>query len=191
MRGEGGPLGLFVRPGDLHENFPPPFEPGAHLAALTEDRPTIVDPGGGKITRIARSLMVAALPMAVFALAPGAAMAQSYTGSWPVHVALPPQFADTACLKLVENSSAGAPHGGSASLSGPMVGDITDVGTFIIVNHLLVVTIEAASDTGSNAGLVFIVPASDGGLGKGVYEDVYGGEDFLSGALTLGAKGGC
>ena len=143
------------------------------------------------MTRIARSLLVAALPMAAFVLAPGAAMAQSYTGSWPVHVALPPQFADTACLKLVENGTAGAPHGGSASLSGPMVGDITDVGTFIIVNHLLVVTIQAESDTGSNAGLVFIVPASDGDLGKGVYENVYGGEDFISGALSLGAKGGC
>jgi hypothetical protein len=179
-----------MRPGGLHGFFSPPFEPSADFAALTEDRPIIFNLGGGKMTRIARALMVAALPMAAFGLTPSAAMAQSYTGSWPVHVALPPQFADTACLKLVEDGTA-APHGGSASLSGPMVGDTTDVGTFIIINHLLVVTIQAQSDTGSNAGLVFIIPASDGDLGKGVYENVYGGEDLLSGGLTLGAKGDC
>jgi hypothetical protein len=40
--------------------------------------------------------------------------------------------------------------------------------------------------SGSDAGLVFISPASDGDLGKGVFENVYGGEDFLSGALTFG-----
>ena len=31
----------------------------------------------------------------------------------------------------------------------------------------------------------------NGDIGNGVYEDVYGGEDSLSGALTFGKNGGC
>jgi hypothetical protein len=143
------------------------------------------------MTRKLISFLVATLPIAAFALTPSAAMAQSYSGSWPVNVDLPPQFGHTACLTLVENDTAGTPHSGSASISGSLVGGTLPYGTFKIINHLLVVTIQAASDTGSDAGLVFIAPASDGDLGKGVFENVYGGEDLLSGALTFGKNGGC
>ena len=143
------------------------------------------------MTRIMNSCVVAALPILAFALTPSAAMAQSYSGNWPVNVDLPPQFGHKACLTLVDNGTAGAPHSGSASISGPLVGGTLTYGTFQVINHLLVATIQAQSDTGSNAGLVFIAPASDGDLGKGVFENVYGGEDFQSGALTFGTKGGC
>jgi len=126
------------------------------------------------------------------ALSPSAAVAQSYSGNWPVNVTLPPQFAHTACLTLVDNGTLGAPHSGPASLSGPLVGGTLPYGTFQLINHLLVATIESSGgESGQNAGLVFIAPASDGEIGKGVFEEVYGGEDFLSGALTLGRNGGC
>ena len=52
-------------------------------------------------------------------------------------------------------------------------------------------TIQGGGDSGQNAGLVFVAPASAGEIGNGVFEEVYGGEDFLSGALTLGKNGGC
>jgi len=39
--------------------------------------------------------------------------------------------------------------------------------------------------------LVFVASAGHGNIGKGAFEDVYGGEDFDSGALAFGTKGGC
>jgi hypothetical protein len=53
-----------------------------------------------------------------------------------------------------------------------------------------VATIQAQAYS-QNAGLVFIGHASLGNVGDGVFEDVYGGGDFDSGALTFGMKGGC
>ena len=137
-----------------------------------------------------RVLILASLGIAV-ALTPSAAIAQSYSGNWPVNVTLPPSFGHTACITLVDNGSAGAPHSGSASISGPLVGGYLPYGTFQLINHLLAVTIESDGDSGQNAGLVFIAPASDGDIGNGIFEEVYGGEDFLSGALTFGKNGGC
>jgi hypothetical protein len=147
--------------------------------------------GARKMTSIRNSFVAAAFPIVAFALTPSGAVAQGYSGNWPVNVDLPPHFGHKACLTLVDNGTGGAPHSGPASISGPLVGGTLPYGTFQVISHLLVVTIQAASDTGSDAGLVFIAPASDGDLGKGVFENVYGGEDFLSGALTFGTKGGC
>jgi hypothetical protein len=127
-----------------------------------------------------------AITLAALAVMSNAAMAQSYTGSWPVNVTLPPQFAHTACLSLVDSGTNG-PHSGSASLSGPMAGNVTLTGTFQVINHLLVATVESGSDTGEVVYLLFIAPAADGELGKGVYEN----PGLLSGAATFGTKGGC
>ncbi|HMF27374.1 MAG TPA: hypothetical protein VKE42_01295, partial [Candidatus Cybelea sp.] len=91
----------------------------------------------------------------------------------------------TSCLTLTDDGSNGWKHSGSASLGGSL-----SFGTFQVINHTLVATIEA-SGYGQNAGLVFIGSANHGNIGKGVFEDVYGGEDFDSGALTFGMKGGC
>lgn len=98
-------------------------------------------------------------------------MAQSYSGNWPVNVALPPNFGHTAWTTLV--------------------GGTLPYGTFQFINHLLIVTIQSSGDSGQNAGLVFVAPASNGKIDSGIFENVYGGEDFLSGALTFGKNGGC
>jgi len=132
-----------------------------------------------------------ALLLAAAALAPCAAVAQSYSGKWPVNVALPPHYGHTGCITLVDNGSDGATHSGSATITGSLVGGTLPYGTFQVINNLLVITIQAASDTGSNAGLVFIAPALNGSLGSGVFENVYGGENSISGALTVGKNGGC
>ena len=133
-----------------------------------------------------RMIIFMAITLVAFALMSNAAMAQSYSGDWPVNVALPPHFAHTACLSLVDSGTSGQ-HSGSASLSGPMVGSTTLTGTFQVINHLLVATIQSGSDTGEVVYLLFIAPAADGDLSKGVYEE----PGFLSGAATFGAKGGC
>ena len=127
-----------------------------------------------------------AITSVALSLMSNAAMAQSYSGNWPVNVTLPPHFAHTACLALVDSGTSGQ-HSGSASLSGPMVGTGTLTGTFQVTNHLLVATIQSGSDTGEVVYLLFIAPAADGDLGKGVYEE----PGLLSGALTFGTKGGC
>ena len=63
-------------------------------------------------------------------------------------------------------------------------------GTFQIFDRTLVATIQSQG-YGQNAGLVFIGSASRGSIGKGVFDDVYGGEAFDEGALAFGTKGGC
>jgi hypothetical protein len=133
-----------------------------------------------------RTIIFTAITLLAFALTSNAAMAQSYSGNWPVNVSLPPQFAHTACLSLTDTGTNGQ-HSGAASLSGPMVGTTTLSGTFQVINHLLVAAIESGSDTGEVVYMLFIGPAADGDLSKGVYEE----PGFLSGALTFGTKGGC
>lgn len=131
-------------------------------------------------------LIATALPIVALGITPDTALAQSYSGSWAVNVALPPHFAHKACLTLVDDGTGGQ-HSGSASLSGPMVGGNTQTGTFQVISHLLVATFETGSETGEVVYSLFIGPASDGDLGKGVYEE----PGFLSGAVTFGEKGGC
>jgi len=131
-----------------------------------------------------RTILIPATAMAI-TLAPSAVLAQNYTGNWPVTVTRSHHSDGTSCLKLSDNGSGGWPHSGSASLGGSL-----SFGTFQVINHILVATIEAPG-YGQNAALLFIGPASHGKLGKGFFEDAYGGEDFDSGALTFGMKGGC
>lgn len=125
---------------------------------------------------------------AAMALPGEAATSQGYSGSWPVTVSKSHHSNGTSCLTLNDGGSQGWRHSGSASL---IIGSTKfPYGTFQVINHTLVATIQAQG-YGQNAGLVFIAPASRGNIGMGVFEDVYGGEDFDSGALAFGMKGGC
>ena|GEM_PF-1115497 len=109
--------------------------------------------------------------------------AHDYNGSWPVTVTHT-QHGFTGCLTLTESAS----NGGSATL---VVGTQKySYGTFQIFNHTLVATIQAQG-YGQNAGLVFIGSAGRSSIGAGVFDEVYGGEAFVEGALAFGAKGGC
>jgi hypothetical protein len=107
-----------------------------------------------------------------------------YDGSWPVTVTHSQHSNGTSCLTLTENSR----NAGSASL---VTGSQTlSNGSFLVINHTLVATIPVQG-YGQNAGLVFIGSADRDNIGPGVFEDVYGGADFDSGALAFGLKGGC
>lgn len=118
-----------------------------------------------------------------------AAMAQSFSGKWPMTVTHSQHSNGTFCATLTDNGSLGWPHSGSASLPGGSSGTL--FGTFQVIERTIMVTFQAPGGTGQNAGLVFIASADNGKIGKGVYEDVYGGEAFDSGVLMFGLKGGC
>jgi hypothetical protein len=111
--------------------------------------------------------------------------ARAYSGSWPVTVSRSQHSNGTYCLTLAQNSGSG----GSASV---LIGSRRYLGSFLIVNHTLVTTITAQGYS-QNAALMFIGSATRGDIGRGAFEDVYGGSDFDSGALAFGTKGasGC
>lgn len=134
------------------------------------------------------TFMATAFAILAFALTPSAATAQSYSGNWPATVTHSRGSNGTYCLTLTDNGTVGFPHSGPASV---VIGDATLSGTFQLIDGLLVVTIESPSDTGQNAGLVFTAHASNGDIGKGVYEVVFGGEELDSGALAVGVKNEC
>jgi hypothetical protein len=137
------------------------------------------------VNRFLLSTVVAALAVAGSAGATTAraytpfGMAVSYGGSWPVTVT-GAQVNFTGCLTLAGSGEASVTIG-SQRYTG---------GSYFVVNDLLVATIPAQG-YGQNAGLVFTGRAERKKLGQGVYEDVYGGGDFNSGALSFGTKGGC
>lgn len=108
----------------------------------------------------------------------------TYSGGWPVTISHAARGDGTYCLTLKET----ARNSGSASLTGN--GTNQPFGTFLIINHILVATIQQPGGS-QNAGLVFIAPANDGNIGNGVFEQVYGGENFDSGHLEFGTRGGC
>jgi hypothetical protein len=128
--------------------------------------------------RLSQHLLIAALSTTMLVSA-APALAHGYNGSWPVTVTRSQHSNGTYCLTLGEN--------GLASLA---IDNQTLRGSFLVINHTLVATIEAQGYS-QNAGLVFIGSASRGGIGPGVFEDVYGGSDFDSGALAFGTKSNC
>lgn len=129
-----------------------------------------------------------ALPLSISA---GAALAGSgsFTGNWSVKAKLPPGFGKTGCLMLVDNGSAGATHSGPVMASGDLGGSLS--GTFEVVNNLLVVNLQAGSETGEVVFFQFIAAASNGRIhSDGVYNDA-GFSPAASFALAFGEKGSC
>jgi hypothetical protein len=138
--------------------------------------------------RLWKSLALALFVAGFLATSAGAAMARGYSGNYPVTVTRSQHSNGTYCLTLTDNGNYGWPHSGSASL---VIGSTKfPYGTFQVINRTLIATIQAQG-YGQNAGLVFVAPAARGVIGQGVFEDVYGGEDFDSGALAFGMRGGC
>jgi hypothetical protein len=129
--------------------------------------------------RLSQLIPIAAVAATAMVAPAGATMAHGYSGSWPVTVTKSQHSNGTYCLMLGQN--------GSASV---IIGSRKYDGSFLIINHTLVATITVQAYS-QNAGLVFVGSASRGNIGKGVFEDVYGGSDFDSGALAFGMKDGC
>ncbi len=134
-----------------------------------------------------RLFVAMALPIVVFVLTPSAASAQSYTGNWPGTVTDSRGSNGTYCITLTDNGSLGWPHSGQATM---VENRSTLYGTFQVIGPLITITIESPGDY-ADAGLVFVAQASNGTVGKGVYDDVYSGEEIDSGVLMFGAKNSC
>lgn len=90
---------------------------------------------------------------------------------------------------MKDDGSLRFPHSGFVSLTGP--GGTLPYGTFEVIGRSIVVTVEQQGESGQNAGLVFVAPARHGTLGNGIYDQVYGGEEFDSGNADFGPNGGC
>ncbi len=129
--------------------------------------------------RFSQRILIATVAATAMLVSAAPAMAHGYVGSWPVTVSKSQHSNGTYCLTLGEN--------GTASV---FIGNKRYSGSFLVINRKLVATITVQAYS-QNAGLVFIGSASHGNIGPGVFEDVYGGSDFDSGALAFGMNGGC
>ncbi|HEY1429889.1 MAG TPA: hypothetical protein VGF18_09970 [Candidatus Tumulicola sp.] len=138
--------------------------------------------------RVTKFVLIAGVAASTLAVPAGAALANGYSGTYPVTVSGSQRSNGTWCLTLEDDGSQRYRHSGFATLA---IGTKKyTYGTFQVINRTLVATIEAQG-YGQNASLLFIAPASHDAIGKGLFEDAYGGEDFDSGALAFGAKNGC
>src|SRR5579862_6649042 len=114
---------------------------------------------------LAQTLIAAILPMLNRT---GDPPVPNLTGNWPVTITQSQFSNNTDCLTLKDDGSLGWPHSGSASL---VIGSTKfPYGTFQLIDHTLVVTIQAPG-YGQNAGLVFTAPVRNS-IGKGAYDEV-------------------
>lgn len=127
-----------------------------------------------------------ALAIALFALAPSSAAAQSYTGNWRItwDVTYPgPPFNGiyTYCVKLTDNGSIGFAHSGVAFLNGSGISDLQ--GVFQVINGEFVATFLIGTGTGELDTQVFVGPASKGSISSGFglesFNDVTGPAKFV------------
>jgi hypothetical protein len=132
----------------------------------------------------------AALAIAVFALAPSRAAAQSYGGKFPItwDVTYPQQFSNTYtyCLKLTDNGSVGFPHSGPATLTS--TGSPNVEGVFQVINGEFVATFLEGTGNGELDTEIFVAPASKGTIGNGFGEESLVG---LTGTADFGKKNSC
>ena len=127
------------------------------------------------------AIAAAAATAALSSAAP--AMANGYTGSWPVTITHSQRSNGTGCLTLSGNAGAG-----TASLV--FGSQKYTYGSFVVVNGILVSNITEPL-YGQNGALMFVAHASHGHIGHGVFENIEGGSNFDYGALAFGMKNGC
>jgi hypothetical protein len=151
------------------------------------------------MTRNIPKLFTMTLPILACALAPSAARAQVYTGSWPFVVTqqetvIGPGQTTTYCITLTETSCTGRTHCGSATVNpNPQLGLYEKAyGNFQVIGQLIMVTIQAPGGENGDSGWVFVASTSSTtSIGTGVFDAVGDGESFDTGLLTVGQKHGC
>jgi hypothetical protein len=113
-----------------------------------------------------------------------AAMAASYTGSWPFTATDSKGFNGNHCLVVTDDGSFGWPHSGFGTLDGK------DFASFQVIGKSIEVVVQGEGGQ-EVAGTVITASARNGVLGKGVFTIVLTGESVDSGMIAFGAKGGC
>jgi hypothetical protein len=148
------------------------------------------------MTRHALRFVAISLPILTFALAPSAAMAQSYSGSWPFTVTQQEApftgQTTTYCITLTDNGAGfGRTHSGEATIAPTPALDLHEkaYGSFQVIGQLIMVTI-SVPDTDAEAWVFVASTSSTSSIGTGVF-DLVDGESYDSGLLTVGAKHGC
>ena len=137
------------------------------------------------MTRHIRSIATVFV-IAAFAFTTSAALAQSYTGHWPATVTHSQRDNGKNCISLTDDGSYGFRHSGEAVLNGQNNGY---PGYFTVVEGIMTVTFTFPSGAGDCCDFaVFTAPASDGHIGKGVF-NYLGLTDI--GLLTFGKKDAC
>lgn len=148
------------------------------------------------MTRNILGFLATTLPILVLALAPSAARAQLYTGSWPFVVTQQEgPFSNettTYCITLTDYGSAfGRTHHGDATIAPtPRLGIYQKLyGYFEVIGQFILVEIDAGGGDGEPTYWEFVAPTSDTTtIGTGIFELVGGGD---TGVLTVGKKHGC
>ena len=125
-----------------------------------------------------KMLLTVAATLAMLALG-NAAMAQNYSGNWPLTVTKAMFINGKYCLVLTGNGSSG-----TATIAG------MQEGSFQIINRQFVTIIPVPLE-GQNGALTFTAVAKKGKIGNGAAVQIEGGESFDSGSLAVGKKGGC
>ncbi|MGA7683771.1 MAG: hypothetical protein WCC32_12370 [Terriglobales bacterium] len=128
-----------------------------------------------------------AFVVAAFTLTTSAAMAQSFTGSWPATVTQSQRDNGAYCITLTDDGSYGWPHSGEAVLNGQ---NNPYGGYFTVIDGLITVTFTFPSGEGDCCDfLVFTARANKNGhIGKGAF-NYFGITD--NGLLAFGKKDGC
>jgi hypothetical protein len=144
--------------------------------------------GAGTTMKNSSLFAAAALAIAAFALTSTTAVAQSYTGNFPMTDHNKTFGKHTYCLELTDDGSVGFAHSGPATLV-EQTGSLP--GYFQVVNNLLMAEFDSEGGTVLTA-LVFVVPASNGNIAsKGVDNLIPGEGGVLTSTLAVGKKGGC
>src|SRR5690242_9272375 len=110
--------------------------------------------------RFPRPYGLTIVAMFAMVLPAGTALAQGYSGNWPITITRSQHSNGTYCLTLTDGGSLGWPHSGQAVLT---TKSNKYYGTFQVINHDLVATIEEPG-YGQNAGAVFEGRASHGSI---------------------------
>ena len=130
--------------------------------------------------KILRSIAVS-VPLVVSG---SAAMAQSFSGKWPLTVTKSLFYNGTYCLTVTDDGSEGWPHSGSATIAQE------PYGFFQVIRGKFLVDVVVPAQ-GQNEVLEFTADGRNGMISNGAMQLVAGGEPLDSGELVLGKKGGC
>ncbi|MFZ0686119.1 MAG: hypothetical protein WAM89_11305 [Terriglobales bacterium] len=138
------------------------------------------------MTRNIRRLIVMVLPIVALALTSSAAMAQNYTGKWPVTVTQSQRDNGTDCITLTDDGSYGFPHSGEAVLNGQ---ENPYGGYFTVIDGIMTITFTYPSGEGDCCAFqVFTAHVNNGKIAKGVF-NYFGITDI--GLLAFGKKDAC